>query len=80
MALPHLVHSGRNGWLFEPGDVNQLAQRLHTLVHDAPMRARMGAASSEIISHHALATTLDRFEALYTRAMGHTAPIIALAA
>ncbi|MDX8053281.1 glycosyltransferase [Lentzea sp. BCCO 10_0798] len=80
MALPHLVHSGRNGWLFEPGDVNQLAQRLHTLVHDAPMRARMGAASSEIISHHALATTLERFEALYARAMGQTAPVIALAA
>ncbi|RDI25637.1 glycosyltransferase [Lentzea flaviverrucosa] len=80
MALPHLVHSGRNGWLFEPGDVNQLAQRLHTLVHDAPMRARMGAASSEIISHHALATTLERFEALYARAMGQTVPVIALAA
>jgi glycosyltransferase involved in cell wall biosynthesis len=80
MALPHLVHPGRNGWLFEPGDVNQLAQRLHTLVHDAPMRARMGAASSEIISHHALATTLERFEALYARAMGRTVPVIALAA
>ncbi|MFD9705522.1 glycosyltransferase [Lentzea sp. NPDC059081] len=80
MALPHLVHPGRNGWLFEPGDVNQLAQRLHTLVHDAPMRARMGAASSEIISHHALAATLERFEGLYARAMGHTVPVIALAA
>ncbi|MET9632317.1 glycosyltransferase [Lentzea sp. NPDC006480] len=80
MALPHLVHHGRNGWLFEPGDVNQLAQRLHTLVHDEPMRGRMGAASSEIISHHALAATLERFEALYARAMGHTAPVIALAA
>lgn len=80
MALPHLVHPGRNGWLFEPGDVNQLAQRLHTLVHDAPMRARMGAASSEIISHHALAATLERFEGLYARAMGRTAPVIALAA
>ena len=80
MALPHLVHPGRNGWLFEPGDVNQLAQRLHTLVHDAPMRARMGAASSEIISHHALAATLERFEGLYARAMGRPVPVIALAA
>ncbi|GLY51058.1 glucosyltransferase [Lentzea sp. NBRC 102530] len=80
MALPHLVHPGRNGWLFEPGDVNQLAQRLHTLVHDEPMRLRMGATSSEIISHHALGTTLERFEALYARAMGQTVPVIALAA
>ncbi|KOV79334.1 glycosyltransferase [Nocardia sp. NRRL S-836] len=80
MALPHLVHPGRNGWLFEPGDVNALAQRLHSLVHDAPLRARMGAASSEIISHHALAATLERFEGLYARAMGRPAPVIALAA
>ncbi|SEQ46766.1 glycosyltransferase [Lentzea albida] len=80
MALPHLVKPGRNGWLFEPGDVNQLAQRLHTLVHDEPMRTRMGAASSEIISHHALGTTLERFEALYSRAMGKPVPVIALAA
>ncbi|GGP33981.1 glycosyltransferase [Saccharothrix coeruleofusca] len=80
MALPHLVHPGRNGWLFEPGDVDQLTQRLHALVHDAAMRARMGAASGEIISHHAQAATLERFEALYARAMGRTAPVIALAA
>ncbi len=80
MALPHLVHPGRNGWLFEPGDVNALAQRLHALVHDAPTRARMGAASSEIISHHALAATLERFEGLYARAMGRPVPVIALAA
>ncbi|MET9226654.1 glycosyltransferase [Lentzea sp. NPDC003310] len=80
MALPHLVRPGRNGWLFEPGDVNQLAQRLHTLVHDAPMRSRMGAASREIISHHALGATLERFEALYARAMGKPVPVIALAA
>ncbi|SER34747.1 hypothetical protein SAMN05216188_110187 [Lentzea xinjiangensis] len=65
---------------FEPGDVNALAQRLHTLVHDAPMRARMGAASSEIISRHTLAATPERFEGLYARAMGRTAPLIALAA
>ncbi|SDG03530.1 Glycosyl transferases group 1, partial [Lentzea fradiae] len=80
MALPHLVHSGRNGWLFEPGDVNQLTQRLHTLVHDAPLRTRMGAASREIISRHALAATLQRFEELYAQAMGRTAPVTALAA
>lgn len=80
LALPHLVHHGRNGWLFEPGDVDDLARRLHSLVHDAPLRARMGAAGGEIISHHALAATLDRFEELYARAMGRPAPVAALTA
>jgi glycosyltransferase involved in cell wall biosynthesis/drug/metabolite transporter (DMT)-like permease len=77
MALPHLVHHGRNGWLFEPGDVDALARRLHSLVRDAPARARMGAASSEIISHHALAVTLDRFEALYARVTGRVPALAA---
>src|SRR5690606_5732738 len=28
VALPHLVHHGENGFLFEPGNVDQFAQQL----------------------------------------------------
>ena len=28
MALPHLVHDGENGYLFEPGDAQDLADKL----------------------------------------------------
>lgn len=32
MALPHLVRPGRNGWLFQPGNVGELATHLTTLL------------------------------------------------
>jgi glycosyltransferase involved in cell wall biosynthesis len=66
MALPHLVRPGRNGWLFPPGDVDALAARLGALLADRATRRRMGAASREIVRGHALAATLDAFEAVYT--------------
>lgn len=80
MALPHLVRPGRNGWLFTPGDVTALAQRLSALVHDEHTRARMGVASSDLIARHAIGSTLDTFEHLYAQAMGRPLPVPALAA
>lgn len=71
MALPHLVHSGRNGFLYEPGDVAALAARLADVL-EAPqaVRARMGAASGEIITRHAIAATLEAFEGIYRDVIG----------
>lgn len=65
MALPHLVHSGRNGWLYTPGEVGELTMRLATLLQDAELRQRMGAQSREIVRAHSIERTLDAFEALY---------------
>jgi glycosyltransferase involved in cell wall biosynthesis len=65
MALPHLVKPGGNGWLFPPGDVTALADRLASVLFDETALARMGAASSELISAHAISSTLDTFESIY---------------
>ena len=70
MALPHLVRNGRNGWLYTPGDVPELAHRLGALVADAGLRRRMGAASREMVAVHALEGTLTTFEGLYTDLLG----------
>ena len=70
MALPHLCRPGRNGWLFTPGDVAGLADRLHSVTADPAVTARMGAASSELIASHAIGSTLAVFESLYARAIG----------
>ncbi|KAA2254032.1 glycosyltransferase family 4 protein [Solihabitans fulvus] len=70
MALPHLVQSGRNGWLYEPGDVDALSVRLAGLLRDSATRARMGAASREIVAGHDLDRTLDTFEDIYLDAVG----------
>ena len=66
MALPHLVHDGENGYLFEPGDIDDLAEKL-TKVLTAPEEdyQRMKKASLEIVASHDIQRTLDTFESLY---------------
>ncbi|PRX96303.1 glycosyltransferase [Allonocardiopsis opalescens] len=65
VALPHLVRPGRNGWLYEPGDVPELARRLTQVLSDPELAARMSAAGQEIISSHGTGAMLDTFESIY---------------
>lgn len=66
VALPHLVHSGENGYLFEPGNVDELAARLtDVLTADPEEYARMQQASLDGVLVHDINRTLDTFEALY---------------
>ncbi|WP_456286506.1 glycosyltransferase [Microbacterium sp. JZ70] len=66
VALPHLVHEGENGYLFEPGDVDALAARLTDVLTAAPEeRERMQKASLRMVEAHDITRTLDTFEALY---------------
>ncbi|MFC9843522.1 glycosyltransferase [Streptomyces sp. NPDC060223] len=75
MALPHLVHQGRNGYLFPPGDVRALAHALTRLLRDPVARLRMGEASREIVAEHDIRRTLTAFEDLYLRAAGGSAAV-----
>ncbi|OZD56411.1 glucosyl transferase [Rhodococcus sp. 06-1477-1B] len=66
VALPHLVHQGENGYLFEPGDADELAARLTDVLTAAPdERRRMQQASLDAVAVHDITRTLDTFEALY---------------
>ena len=66
VALPHLVHDGENGYLFEPGNVDDLAAKLTTVLTQTPEeRLRMQQASLEGVKVHDMQRTLDTFEALY---------------
>ena len=65
VALPELVHQGVNGYLFEPGDAEMLAEQLRAVFTNPDLRQRMARASTEMIQHHALRSTLDEFEAAY---------------
>ncbi|HVB73406.1 MAG TPA: glycosyltransferase [Ktedonobacteraceae bacterium] len=66
-ALPELVHHEENGFLFSPGDSDEMAGYLDTLLRDAPLRKRMSEKSLEIIAPHDSARILDKWEALYRR-------------
>jgi glycosyltransferase involved in cell wall biosynthesis len=66
MALPHLVHDGDNGYLYEPRDISGLAQSIARILDssDAEYRAYQRESLS-IVSGHDISTTLDRFEQIY---------------
>jgi glycosyltransferase involved in cell wall biosynthesis len=66
-ALPELVHHGENGFLFQPGDSDELAQKIDQLLSDGDQRARMGEQSLKIIAAHERVKVLDEWEEIYHR-------------
>lgn len=66
MALPHLVHDGENGYLFEPGNAKDLADKLSGVLRlsDAELRS-LKEASLRYIAAHDIQRTLSIFEQLY---------------
>ena len=66
MALPHLVHHKQNGFLFEPGDIDELARRLTDILTMPQERLdEFKRESLKIVEAHDINRTLDTFEALY---------------
>ncbi|GAA1048249.1 glycosyltransferase [Arthrobacter russicus] len=66
MALPHLIDGDKNGFLFRPGDSDDLAAKIRTILElPEAERAAMGAASKAVAERHSLAATLSTFEDLY---------------
>ena len=66
-ALPELVHPEENGFLFQPGNSNELAKYIDVLVNDTAMKQRMGEESLRIISKHDRSKVLEEWEELYRR-------------
>ena len=66
MALPHLVHTGENGYLFEPEDVDELAAKLTIVLTASETElTRMKRNSMKLIAPHDIERTLTTFERLY---------------
>jgi Glycosyltransferase len=66
MALPHLVHDGENGFLFEPGNAQQMADRIERVLRmpEAELTV-MKKQSLRYIAAHDIQRTLSTFESLY---------------
>ncbi len=66
MALPHLVHDQENGYLFEPGDAQDLADKLTLVLEESPEGLdALKKESLALIAVHDIERTLNTFEALY---------------
>jgi 1,2-diacylglycerol 3-alpha-glucosyltransferase len=67
MALPELVED--NGYLFKPGDAQELAARMDELARNKDERRRMGTKSLRIAERHNIEHVLGEFESLYRKAV-----------
>jgi hypothetical protein len=66
MALPHLVHDGDNGYLFEPNNAADLATKLRLVVEaDHAELLRLSENSLHLIQSHDIERTVRIFEDLY---------------
>lgn len=66
MALPHLVHQGENGYLFQAGNDRELADAVMKVLKLEPEQyERMQLASLKAVEAHDIDRTLDVFEGLY---------------
>lgn len=72
LALPHLVDEGVNGHLFTPGDDQDLAEKLASILDLSPAeRKAMGEAGHQMALKHGEEKTIKTFEALYRGANVH---------
>jgi glycosyltransferase involved in cell wall biosynthesis len=76
LALPHLVYSGLNGFLYPPGDVDALSERIAEIAGAPAKRVAMGEASRHVIARHDLGRTLEIFEELYRGVANLPRPIV----
>lgn len=65
VALPHLVQQGANGFLYPPGDIEELARSLRTILTSD--RRAMSAVSRRIAEDHAVSRTVASFDEIYQR-------------
>jgi phosphatidylinositol alpha 1,6-mannosyltransferase len=70
MALPRHVEPGINGWLYHPGQIQELSARLLQVLLDAGLRRRLGHHSHEMARKHGLDATIDAFECIYEQVVG----------
>jgi glycosyltransferase involved in cell wall biosynthesis len=79
VALPHLVHHGRNGFRYPPDRPELLTEQLRRLLDDPELRRRMGAQSRVIAQLHDFETTLDRYLECYARVTAADPALVAAA-
>jgi 1,2-diacylglycerol 3-alpha-glucosyltransferase len=65
VALPELVQSGVNGYLFSDNDVQGLSQLIIKILSNRELCQIMGHASHQLALQHDIGHTLDQFEELY---------------
>lgn len=73
-GIPELIQHEKNGLLFDPGNIDQLARALERLIDEQPLREALGRAATASIYERGM--TLEKMTAkyleVYERAAGKT--------
>jgi glycosyltransferase involved in cell wall biosynthesis len=65
-GIPELIADGRTGFLFAPGDPQDLADQIQRLMSDEPLRRRMGQeARSDAVERFSARIQIDKYLAFY---------------
>lgn len=64
-AIPEIVHHGENGFLHQPGDPQDMADRLEAVLLDETIRHSMGMRSLELARHHDIGHCITQTESIY---------------
>ncbi|HZB23443.1 MAG TPA: glycosyltransferase family 4 protein [Gaiellaceae bacterium] len=72
-GVPDVVRDGEDGFLVEPGAVDDLAERLARLARDADLRRRMGDAGRErVLPRYSVDRLVDDVDTLYRTLLAKT--------
>ena len=67
-GVPDVVREGEDGFLVDPGAVEDIAERLARLARDPALRARMGEAGrTRVVPRYAVERLVDDVDGLYRR-------------
>ena len=70
-GLPEIVKEGKNGFLVEPANTEQLAEKILLLLKDDGVRATMSANNKESVKQYGWETVISKLEKIY---FGITSP------
>lgn len=73
-AVPEFVRHGENGWLVQPGAVDELATAIETLTEDASLRVRLGEAARATMEPFDIRPYAGRMLELYRSLARETCP------
>lgn len=64
-ALPYLIESGKNGYLFNPDETQDLCDKLEKIIIDPKLQKTMGEASEMLIQKHDIHVIVSELENIY---------------
>lgn len=67
IALPELVYDGKNGYLFNDGDIQSLTSRMLEIITNPALQKKMSEESLRIIKSHDMNKTIKSYEDIYNR-------------